>query len=651
MNVRPLPLLLLAASGFLGCGKAKPNIEPYVRDKGLYAEPRRLAFVCVTPGCISTQTVRVSLVGDRRVAIKRIILSAEAGDDFTLTPSQAAPFILGVNSDFTIEVHYEPKGSPTAKSIDVLITYTDASAVESPDRIEPGELSVPLVRRLVGEPVLSATPAKLSYGVVAPGTTKTEPIHLANIGFGNVAVDIASVDAGHPELSSVIPAGLALVPDAGIDLPLTWSPAAPGYLKTTVLVTPANEDVDPAVVEVEGTSLSDPRIGLEPATDVDFGDVPKNQQRTVVRQLVNQGGSDLYIQNITVTDTSGNVTAGLPDGGTSLVLSPLQRVPLKVSLVGTTPAELNATVKVASSDSSTPFLNVQVLGTVTEPKLQLTPATVDFGPVPVGWVLSKPVELRNVGYGPLTLKNVSLVSGTSSLFTLKNLPSLPSVLERDQRLAIEVEFRAETAAAFAGFISVESDDPAKPFSEVPLAATSGSCTASCPITNGTPTCASGVCAVGSCNTSWYDTDKLASTGCECREVGTDPGAFCASGHYAGNLRDGDGPQVNFNGILPIDGDIDIIKFHAEDASQWFSDDFNVNIRLVSSDPNIKMCVYRYDTTSHLSDCYFANEVCANSYHKGGSLGSSDDADFTIKVYRNPGMAPTCTQYTLSMSNG
>ena len=420
------------------------------------------------------------------------------------------------------------------------------------------------------------------------------------------------------------------------------------------MVTPGNPDVDPVVVQVEGTSLTDPRIGLEPAGDVDFGDVPKKQQRTITRQLVNQGGTDLNIQNLGVSDAGGDLTAWLGDGGTSMLLAPLGRVPLRIKLDGQTPAELDAVVRVSSSDSTTPFLDVHVYGTVTEPKVQLAPASVDFGTVPQGWVMTKPVEIRNVGFGPLTLRNITLVAGSSSLFTVRNLPSLPSQLDRGQRIAIEVEFRAETVATFAGFLSVETDDPLTPFAELPLGATVGSCTAGCPITNGTPTCARGVCEVGSCNTGWYDTDKLASSGCECHEASpTDPGEFCSDGVYVGNLKDTDAQQANFVGNLATDGDVDVIKFHAEDANSWFSEDFDVRIRLASVDPNIKMCVYRYDTVAHLSDCYWTNEVCPsdNNYRKTGSLGSEDSADFTIKISRPAGTAATCSQYTLYMSNG
>ncbi len=650
------PRLVLACLALLGpaCSGSKPPVAPDTRERGLYAEPRQLAFTCVTPGCDTTQTVRVSLVGDRRVAIKRISLTSGAEPDFSLTSSEPSKaFILGVKSEFTLEVHFVPQGSPAPGSLELTIAYTDASGVESPDRIPPGELTVPLLRRLVGEPVLSASPARLSFGVVEPGNSKMLPIHLANVGFGNVALAVASVDAGQAELTAAVPDGLALVPDAGFDLPLTWKPLVPSYLEAQVVITPKNSDVDPAVVIAEGTSLAVPRLGLVPSGDVDFGDLPKTQGKVITRQLVNQGGADLSVQSLAVTDATGNVQASFADGGTQLVLAPLERASLRIKVNGQTPAEVDAAVQIGSNDAATPMLSFHVTGTVTEPILQLTPATLDFGAVPLGWVVSKPVELRNVGFGPLTLKNLSLISGSSTLFTLKNLPALPSELEREQRIAVEVEFRAETAATFVGSLSVETDDPATPFAEVSLAATAGQCSASCPISNGTPTCVHGTCEIGTCDVGWFDTDQSAATGCECHEVGTDPAGFCTGSADVGNLKDTDHAQTTYTGILPVDGDVDLIRFHGEDGYSWFSEDYDVRVRLMSNDATIQMCVYRYDTGSPLSDCYFANEACpqdGNFRHKG-SLVSGDDADYVVKITRAAGAGPTCTPYTVYISNG
>jgi hypothetical protein len=75
--------------------------------------------------------------------------------------------------------------------------------------------------------------------------------------------------------------------------------------------------------------------------------------------------------------------------------------------------------------------------------------------------------------------------------------------------------------------------------------------------------------------------------------------------------------------------------------------------LSSSDPGIGFCIYRNQAGSHQTDCFYNNEVCpgSRSYDRDGSGGSEDGADFIIKVTRTASTAPTCTPYTLFISNG
>jgi hypothetical protein len=55
--------------------------------RGLRALPRQLAFTCVTPGCDTTLLVKVQSTVNRRVAVKRVILS-KPSTEYTLTWSQ-----------------------------------------------------------------------------------------------------------------------------------------------------------------------------------------------------------------------------------------------------------------------------------------------------------------------------------------------------------------------------------------------------------------------------------------------------------------------------------------------------------------------------------------------------------------------------------
>jgi len=652
---RLLPVVVALASG---CGTRPPVVDmpspngigPF---RGLRATPRQLAFTCVTPGCDTTLVVKVQSTVNRRVAIKRVVLS-KASPEYTLTPSVATPFILGAASDFSVDVKYAPMSAPAADDLKVLVTYTDASPdSEDPDRLEPGELEVPLVRRLVGEPALDVQPRSLVFGLVRQGEHKELPVVARNVGFGNIALAVDTFDAGHPWVSVRLPAGAALVPDAGVAIPVRFSPATRGYYKGEVIVGSSTPGVGQVEFEVEGTSFVDGVLAVEPEERaIDFGDVPRRQRRTVTVQAANLGGNPLFISAVTVRDMSNNVRATLPNAMNQVTLAPLQRLPITLELDATTAGVVDAMLVIASTDAARPSLEIPVRGTVTEPRLAVSPAMLAWGATPLGWQVSKPLELRNVGFGPLSIKRITFVTGTSNLYALKNLPALPATLATGGRASIEVEFRADTMASFSGSLSIESDDPTNQIIEVPLTANGVSCMSGCAVANATPSCMNGQCGIASCNMGYYNTDGMASNGCECNETGADTSSFCSMGVYKGVLKDTSGGTAQHQGMLPETGDVDWIRFFAEDANNVFGDDFDVRITLTSADPTIEMCVYRHRTGSHDTSCYNEGESCGSrSYRRDGSLGSDDSADFDIKVYRRANAAPTCTMYTVSMSNG
>ncbi|MGQ0506636.1 MAG: choice-of-anchor D domain-containing protein, partial [Myxococcaceae bacterium] len=642
----------LCALALVGCGVTKVE-GPAPVKVGLASRPESVAFTCVTEGCDTKQKIRVSVQGPRRVAVKRIILSDDTETEFTFTVDRTTPFVAGAGTDFEVEVRYVPLGAPSPGAVELVLSYTDASPTEEAGRIPPGELHIPLVRRLVGQPTLVASPPRLSFGWVAAGSSASLITKLTNAGFGNVAVELSSVDGGDPELSVAMPVQLTLPPDAGTELSVTFQPKGERYLKSQVIVTASAVDVAPAVIEVEGTSLPSATLGIEPGTPIVLGDLPLAQKRSLSRVVVNQGGQPLTIRGVTVNNSFGNLTAAFEGGGTSVTLKPLERATLVLAGEGKLAGPVNATLLFLSNDSKMPSREVPVTGTITEPRLTVAPSAIDFGTVAVGWVLSKPVQLSNTGFGALTVKNIQMVAGSSNLYTLRNLPPLPFTLERGQSATLTLELRVETAAAFAGSFSVESDDATNSFNVVKLTALGGTCSATCAIANGTPLCGQGTCAVGTCNMGYFDTDKQTANGCECREIDVDPGAFCAGSRYVGVLKDNDKARANVTGALPDTGDVDLIRFYAEDAFALFSDNFDATVQLQSSDPDIRMCIYTYPAGEHSDECFFTAELCPgnNFYQRKSGGAGADGADILVKVFRIANTAPTCAPYTLLLGNG
>lgn len=615
----------------------------------LRGAPAELSFLCVSPGCDTQRTATFTVEGSRRLVLKRFFVEGDDASELDVQASEMVPAVLGPGGTLDLTVRYRPTGAPATTALTLVVTYADAAPTMGTGAAEPGEVRLPVLRRVLGEAVLSATPSALSFGFVAAGSSKTLPVTLRNEGRGTVYAVVDHVDGGTAELRVDEKALAPIAPDAGLSVPVRFSPKGESHVSTTFVFVPQGQ-ADSVSVTVEGTSISTARAVFEPAGPIDFGELPRGQKRVMKAVLANHGGAALPVNGLSLADPSGNVKLTAPVLTGPVMLQSLERLPVELEVTGTTPGPVQARLQVV-----TPGLPVvlEVGGLVTAPSLQVSPATLDFGAAATTWVTRKPVELKNVGYGPLTVKALTLTGSSSSLFSLSSQPPLPVVLGRNERTVVEVQFRAETAGTFQGNLSVETDAQASPFTLVPLKGQATTCAVACPLAHATAACSTGACTVMGCASGWYDTDAKASTGCECEEPqGTDPGAFCATGKDLGNFKDTSHTQATVVGVVPVDGDVDLIRFHAEDAFQVGSDDFNVKVKLDSADPTLQLCVYRYDTGSAQPDCFFTNESCPTdrSFQKGGGLGG-DDADFVVKVSRAPNKGPTCVSYTLSISNG
>lgn len=663
MGVRKLAFIassVVGLAGLTGCDRNATSGGPQIivepAPPGIEAEPRWLTFTCVEPGCDTTLEATIDVVGDRAVAIKRIVLSDRERTDFEVISSRTPPFVMEPLESFSLTAQFVPDGDPRLGDVDVRITYGDASPDDDDNRIEPGELRVPLVRRLIGEPKLTAAPERIMFGPVLPSAEKRVPLSITNEGFGNVGLVIKSVETEHPGIVRIenLPP-TALVPGDTWDLDIVYAPVAEEVLDGELEIVPVGSTVDTITVPYRGTSVPRPRLVLDPDT-IELGELEVGTLAMREVELSNLGAEPLVVQSVQL----GRGLNGLDlemrlDGRETLTatIAPLETKILALAVQGQDAGQYTTNLRIRSTDPVNPVLDVPFSVLVTKPQVQVTPGSLDFGAVPRGWTTVQSVEVSNAGYGDLVITNVSMILGSSDLFTLREVPNLPITLRHDQRVGFEIEFRSEAEASFAATLSVDTNDPDTPFVEVALGATGASCADGCPIANGTPTCAMGVCAIGSCNADYYDADLNAANGCECQEIDRDPGSFCAQSRYLGRLEDEDSDSTTFQGILPTMEDEDVIRFFGYDATGFLSDDYDVRVTLQSADPSIRFCVYRHDTDTHLTECFFENESCPGnrSYRKDGSFGRDDSADYIIKVFRENGAAPSCTPYTLFIRNG
>jgi hypothetical protein len=312
------------------------------------------------------------------------VLSDPEATDFTISSELTAPAIM--EGQFKVSVRYLPTGGEGSEDVKLLVTYADASPDESANRIPPGELAIPLLRRLVGEPVLVASPERVLFGAVERGGTSEQTLTISNAGSGNSSLAIQSIESDTAEIRAVSVPTQGLGPGESMQVQLSFSPSAEAYTEAKLTIHPVGTEVEPIQVAAFGTSLPNPTIAASPSDGIDFGHVARGTAKTATVELSNRGGTNLMVGPVRVVGTS-QVTVELPGGGSNLTLAPLESATLTLTLGAQTAGDINASLSIQSNDPRKPTLQIPITGMVTEPQAQATPAELDFGNVPKGWVI------------------------------------------------------------------------------------------------------------------------------------------------------------------------------------------------------------------------------------------------------------------------
>lgn len=658
-------VLVASVLALAGCPTEAPkNSAP--KPAGLAASPRSLTYRCVTPGCDTSQDILISATGTRRLVVKRLVLSDDKRTDFTLTPETPAPFV--VHDAFKLTVRYVPVGGPDPGDVTILVTYADSSSDETdPNRIPPGELQIPVYRRMVGEPELTANPTTLNFGPVAPGEKKSLDLTVGNGGYGNISLVLDKIESGSPLISpDKVPAD-PLLPGKNTAISVTYAPAVAGYTKTLLTLTSTDPTVPPVDVVAVGTSYSTPVAATDPETGLDFGEVPKTAAKTKQILILNQGGAALNVSSVTVSSPSGDLSASLPKGAVTATLGPLESVPLTVNLSSAHAGPINGTIVINSDDPTHPALSVPVQGLVTEPLINLAPTgKLDFGLVFKTWVVNKTVTVTNTGWGGLVVKRIGMTASSSVQFGVRQLPPvMPITLQHGEKFDFVVQFNPQAKALFTGTVAIESNDANNGFVNYPVSGEGSECPPACPLPHAVPDCTRGNCRVDSCEAGFFDLDGNYDNGCECAALALPvPGDGCSTAVDLGVMADGDWSYNSYSNNLALMQDpqsgasipaVHWFHFWAPDISQYFwqGDYYDVRVRLTTSDPNIQLCVYR-TPGSGPQGCSMASPSCyapgSAYYEYGGSWSADDSADYLIVIQRAANTQPTCTPYTLQVSN-
>lgn len=351
---------------------------------------------------------------------------------FTLTglPSFAATAALGVaaRSDTLLELEYRPLdlgldhgrvlfsfcGERCGIFVDV-----SASAVQAVLRVEP---------------------SAVDFGGVGIGSSKTAQVILTNT--GQQPLQIASVEAlatneveTRPGRTLAEPLG----PGETLPIVLEYRPTAATALQGELAVRSNAPGIPEARIPLRGNGEG-PLFTVSPST-LSFGALRDlgTAQRSLL--MLNAGSAEVQVESIELSGDPAFQLRNLPplparlEGGVSLVPS--------VNFTPTEVREYEAQLVVRTNDPNQAMVTVPVLGAYAERlcELEVSPARLNFGLLPLGYSRDLSVTVRNAGDTSCELRRGEFSSPLDPQFVSTSSVGLfPAVLGPGQSRVLQFRY-------------------------------------------------------------------------------------------------------------------------------------------------------------------------------------------------------------------
>ncbi len=205
----------------------------------------------------------------------------------------------------------------------------------------------------------------------------------------------------------------------------------------------------------------EPKIVVDPES-LDFGDGVIDRDNVVTLEVKNIGAGQLVVSNLRFE--------GAPVFSAAPIEQPIlqQRTfDLPVIFVPTTPKEVyTGTLIIESNDSTTPALEVPLMGVGGIREIEVVPGEIDFGTVNEGAPVTRGLEIKNIGGDPLIISALTWTSTSVDMGPVDLPVSL--TLEALTSTVIDFRYDPQDLGADSGVLTIESNDEDEPVVTVPV---------------------------------------------------------------------------------------------------------------------------------------------------------------------------------------
>ncbi|MDP8239314.1 MAG: choice-of-anchor D domain-containing protein [Candidatus Hatepunaea meridiana] len=193
-----------------------------------------------------------------------------------------------------------------------------------------------------------------------------------------------------------------------------------------------------------------PSIVVSPEA-LDFAEVVVDQSADLTLTIRNRGREDLNVSDITI---EGNIFRS--DFDNEVDIEPGNTYEVTVTFQPDDTGDFNGTLVITSNDPDNEELEVNLTGIGVEaiPSIDPFPDALDFGAVVVNGDADLILTIANVGFGDLTVSDVTF-EGDNFSSDFEN----EVVIEPDDSYELTVTFSPDDVGDFNGTLTIASDDP------------------------------------------------------------------------------------------------------------------------------------------------------------------------------------------------
>jgi len=412
--------------------------------------PPALSFSGTTGTTSAPQTATLKNTGNAALTITGISIGGANPSDFSETTTCGSSLAAGA-------------------SCSILVTFTPASAASFAATLSVADNATgsPHTVTLTGTgtagaaPVVSLTPASLSFSATTATTSAAQTATLKNTGNAALTISGIIINGANPgDFGETTTCGSSLAAGASCSISVTFTPASAANFAATLSVAD-NAIGAPHTVTLTGTGTAAPApaASLTPGS-LSFSATTGITSAPQSATLKNTGDATLAISGITIgganpTDFSETTTCGssLAAGATCSIA---------ITFTPASAASFAATLSIADNAAGSPQI-VTLTGTGTAPPApvaSLTPSSLTFSAIAGSTSAAQTATLKNTGNAAMTIGGITIAGADATDFSTTN--TCGSSLAAGASCAISVSFTPASVASFTASLSVADDAAGSP---------------------------------------------------------------------------------------------------------------------------------------------------------------------------------------------